>query len=427
MSHKIINDPICINLLNSVKDLYKIKFKDKKKVPKTLNKLSKDFLIKFPTNFFFKAIEIKSFEEDADKDLDNCFPDNFFPDDNDEFIYKIFEFLYQNIKNFEKNDIIIKGLKGIINSLKSGSLIKKYINLIDIAIKDLDDENKLLCELLASNPFKYKELVFLVDTNIKVSPLPKTAVDFYSLNNYKNNIEKFSKFTAPIDNLKKEVLAMIESQNDKLSSQEKEINKLKGELSSQAQTIGDLNSKLTSQTQTIGDLKKEISDLKKDSNIVKFALFQVQIRDVIKAFVTNIFWSLHIKKNIDDVPEVKNDLIAISGSQNDGVNAIVNLLNNLKNLKKSGDDQGHYVNNIGFDETILPEEVRQKYEKLKGSANCGIKDCDCIALILSIKEVNDSTIEMTKKKYNFFKRLIEIPVKDWEKNKEEVKKLLNSY
>ena len=219
--------------------------------------------------------------------MDNCFPDNFFPDDNDEFIYKIFDFLYQNIKNFEKNDIIIKGLKGIINSLKSGSLIKKYINLIDIAIKDLDDENKLLCELLASNPFKYKELVFLVDTNIKVSPLPKTAVDFYSLNNYKNNIEKFSKFIAPIDNLKKEVLAMIESQNDKLSklsSQEEEINKLKGELSSKAQTIG--------------DLKKEISDLKKDSKIVKFALFQVQIRDVIKAFVTNIFWSLHIKKNI---------------------------------------------------------------------------------------------------------------------------------
>ena len=112
--------------------MYETHFKNKKNIPKTLNKLSKDFLVKFPNNVFFKAIEIKSFEEKADKDLDDCFPGEFFPDENDEFIYKILECLSQNINNFEKNDIIIKSLKNIINTLKSDSLIRKYVNLINI-------------------------------------------------------------------------------------------------------------------------------------------------------------------------------------------------------------------------------------------------------------------------------------------------------
>ena len=413
MSLQTKKETIIAKLLNFVKGLYETHFKNKKNVPKTLNKLSKDFLVKFPNNVFFKAIEIKSFEEKADKDLDDCFPGDFFPDENDEFTCEIFECLFQNIKNFEKNDIIIKSLKNIINTLKSDSMIRKYVNLINIIIKDFDDENKLLCHLLVSNPLKYNELIILVNINIKLSPLPKSAVDFYALKNYNNNIDKFSQFNDPIENLRKEILTKIDSQNEIILSQAGEINQLKNELSSQAKTIDDLN--------------KEITDLKKDSKTVKYALFQVQVRDIIKAFVNNIFWCFHINKTFDDILDVKEELIGISGIQNDGVNTIMNILINLKNLKNSGDDQGHYVNNIGFDESILPEEIRQKYAILKGKTNCGIKDCDCIALILSIKEVNDSTIELTKKKYDLLKNILDIPVKDWEKNKLKVQELLNSY
>ena len=143
--------------------------------------------------------------------------------------------------------------------------------------------------------------------------------------------------------------------------------------------------------------------------------------------MNNIFWCLHINKTFDEILDVKGELIGISGNLNDGVNAVMYILINLKHLKNSGDDQGHYVNNIGFYKSILPEEIRQKYGILKGKANCGIKDCDCIALILSIKEVNDSTIELTKKKYDLLKNILAIPVKDWEKNRLKVQELLNSY
>lgn len=387
---------ICKELSSRVKSLYEKTFTGKGKVPSRLNKLSKTLLKKYPNNFFFRAIEIKSFIEEADKELDDCFPGDFFPNDNEKFSGDIYSFLNSNIKNFENNDIIIQGIKVIIGNLKPDSYIKKYISLIDIIAKHFNDENRILCDLLASNPFKYTDLRFIVNENLNVSPLPKTAVEFYSINRYSTNIDKFSKYSKGID----------------------DIAKLREELLQ----------KISEQNQAIDNLKLEVDQLKKESKDAKNVLFKIQIRDVIKAFVNDLFWTLNEqKKTLDNINDVEKKLKQLEGNSNDGVEMIVNLLKNLKTLKDSGDDGGHHINNIGFSEDILPEEIRNEYAKLKKNPNCGIKDCDCIALLLSVKEINDSFPEMTKKKYDLLENLIKIPAKDWENNKNQIGKLLNSY
>lgn len=387
---------ICKELSSRVKSLYEKTFTGKGKVPSRLNKLSKTLLKKYPNNFFFRAIEIKSFIEEADKELDDCFPGDFFPNDNEKFSGDIYSFLNSNIKNFENNDIIIQGIKVIIGNLKPDSYIKKYISLIDIIAKHFNDENRILCDLLASNPFKYTDLRFIVNENLNVSPLPKTAVEFYSINRYSTNIDKFSKYSKGID----------------------DIAKLREELLQ----------KISEQNQAIDNLKLEVDQLKKESKDAKNVLFKIQIRDVIKAFVNDLFWTLNEqKKTLDNINDVETKLKQLAGNSNDGVEMVVNLLKNLKTLKDSGDDGGHHINNIGFSEDILPEEIRNEYAKLKKNPNCGIKNCDCIALLLSVKEINDSFPEMTKKKYDLLENLIKIPAKDWENNKNQIGKLLNSY
>ena len=387
---------ICKELSSRVKSLYEKTFTGKGKVPSRLNKLSKTLLKKYPNNFFFRAIEIKSFIEEADKELDDCFPGDFFPNDNEKFSGDIYSFLNSNIKNFENNDIIIQGIKVIIGNLKPDSYIKKFISLIDIIAKHFNDENRILCDLLASNPFKYTELRFIVNENLNVSPLPKTAVEFYAINRYSTNIDKFSKHSKGID----------------------DIAKLREELLQ----------KISEQNQAIDNLKLEVDQLKKESKEAKNVLFKIQIRDVIKAFVNDLFWTLNEqKKTLDNINDVETKLKQLAGNSNDGVEMVVNLLKNLKTLKDSGDDGGHHINNIGFSEDILPQEIRNEYAKLKKNPNCGIKNCDCIALLLSVKEINDSFPEMTKKKYDLLENLIKIPAKDWENNKNQIGKLLNSY
>ena len=391
----------CKELSSGVKSLYEKNFNDK--APLQLNKLSKTLLKKYPNNFFFRAIEIKSFKEVANKELDDCFPGDFFPNDNEKFIGDIYSFLNSNIQNFEKNDIIVQGIKAIIGNLNPSSLIKKYISLIDIIAKHFKDEDRILCGLLASNPFKYTELSFIVNANLNVSPLPKTAVEFYSMNRYSTNIQNFSKYSKGID----------------------DISKLREEL---LKRINEQDQKISSQIQTIDNLKAEVEQLKKDSKVTKNVLFKIQIRDVIKAFVNDLFWTLNEqKKTLDDIDDVEKKLKQLAGNSNAGVEMVMNLLKNLKTLKGSGDDGGHYINNIGFNENILPEEIRNEYDKLKKNPNCGIKNCDCIALLLSIKEINDSFPEMTKKKYDLLLNLIKIPAKDWENNKKQIGTLLNSY
>ena len=114
-------------------------------------------------------------------------------------------------------------------------------------------------------------------------------------------------------------------------------------------------------------------------------------------------------------------------NENKGIEEILSMLKKLKDLKDLGNDDGHHIKNIGFDDSLLPSEIKIKYDKIKKADNCGIAKCDCVALLLCVKEVNDSSEELTKKKYELFKELVDLSVKDWENNKNFVKNLLNSY
>ena len=110
-------------LLSFLQKLYEQNFNEK--IPKTMNKISTDLLTKYPNCIFFKIIQIKSYSEKADKNLDKCFPGNIYPDENEVLKKDIYTFLDNNSKNFQDNFIIINGINNIIEKLKNDSLIKK--------------------------------------------------------------------------------------------------------------------------------------------------------------------------------------------------------------------------------------------------------------------------------------------------------------
>ena len=93
-----------------------------------MQKIAKDLLIKMQKCFFFKVIEIKTSYANPDDDLNDCFPGDLYRDENKWFKSDINEFLYQNIKNYDNNKIIVAGIKMIINNLKNDSIIKHYID-----------------------------------------------------------------------------------------------------------------------------------------------------------------------------------------------------------------------------------------------------------------------------------------------------------
>ena len=431
-------------LENKMQELYKEKF-PQKSLPKTLNQLSKDLLIYYPECILLKIVEIKTFNEKPETELDESFTDNYFLDEDDDFKEDIYGFLQNNFKNFENNELVVKGITNIIKNLKPNSLIRKFISLIDLLTKNFNEENKLLCELLASNPLKYKELVYLVVSNLSISPLPKNAKDFYALNNYNNNCEQFTKFSKKRDSnedLRAEILGKIDSLSKQIALQGQTIASHEQTIASHEQTIASHGQTLASHEQTIAshgqtlaslgqiliELQKEVIKLREESNARKEALFYIQVRDVIKAFVETLSTSLHINNMNYNVSDFEGALKSITNNRNEGFKMVINLIENIFKWKNSDDDFKNYINNKRFKEILLPDEIKEKYDKLKLKENCGIKNCDCIALILSIKEINDdSKFEATKKKYEFFDKLFNISWKDWNQNKKNVEKLLDSY
>ena len=261
--------------------------------------------------------------------------------------------MYGNLKDYENNQIIIKGICTIINNLDKKSFIKKYIKLIDIIAQPMNEEERVICELLASNPLKYKELSSFVHLSLSLSPLPKTAKDFYAINNYEKYVSAFIQFSRndSIGQLRQDFFKKISLQDEKIS-------RLNEAISSQNVTI-------LSQNEKILNLSNEITKLKKESKATKTALFNVQLRDVINAFLGNLCWALHVKKTDNYVSDVEDALKNIDGKETNGGKMIIKLLNNLGNLKQSGNDEGHYFKNIGFDLNLLPDEIKEKYEKYK--------------------------------------------------------------
>jgi len=284
-------------LLGLLQKMYKQKFNDK--IPSTLYKLSKNFLTKYPKNIFFKIIEIKTFKEKADEELDKCFPGDFFPLENENFKYKIYQFLFQNSSQYENNESIINGIEPIINGLKEDGLIKKYIKLIDSFAQKMDKQNFLICELLVSNPYKYTELIAHIVSNLHINPLPNEAYDFYSMCNYESNIKNFKEYNknTNIDDLRKEFLEKISQMNNKLVEQDKKLEE-------QDKKLVEQDKKLEEQDKKLVEQDKNISNLKQDLISIKDSLFNIQIRDIIKAFYKYLFLSLQVRKEEESI--VKN-------------------------------------------------------------------------------------------------------------------------
>ena len=150
----------------------------------------------------------------------------------------------------------------------------------------------------------------------------------------------------------------------------------------------DKGQRIASHGQILIELQKEVIKLRKESNAIKEALFYIQVRDVIKAFVETLSTSLHINNMNYNVSDVEEALKSITNNKNEGFEMVINLMENIFKWKNSGDDFKNYINNKRFKEILLPNEIKEKYNKLKLKDNCGIKNCDCISLILSIKEIN---------------------------------------
>lgn len=61
------------SIIEQIKKIYCEIYKGKK-APNILNKLCYDLLLIKPEIFLFKAIEIKTYYKDPEKELDKCFP-----------------------------------------------------------------------------------------------------------------------------------------------------------------------------------------------------------------------------------------------------------------------------------------------------------------------------------------------------------------
>ena len=397
-------------LVKEMKVLYKKLLKQKEnkgggkedETPKTLQKLSQDLSIKFPDCLFFKVLEIKTYYSNPDDALNSCFPGNTFTNENLKFKKDIYQFLLNSIKNYTDNSVIAKGIRLIINSLEGDFTIKKYINLIKGLTNHMEEENSIKCELLASTPYKYKELVYTIDTNLGISPLPKEASEFYAMKNYNENKIKFQNFAKQNDNLfklKEEFFNKIEEQN---------------------KTISELNDK-------VNGLETKTKNLEKESKQTKDALFNIQIRDIITAVIDQFTWIFRVKKGERFLNDLKFELKKLVGEDNEASKIIINLLSNAIGFKDSGNDYGHAVKNIGFNSMILPEEIKNKYNKYNTGSNQYIENCDCLALIVSVEKINDSSDNSTKKIYNLLKDILDVGAKDWNKNKEVIKSILLSF
>ena len=398
-------------LLKFLQELYKKNFNDKiPKIPNTLNMLSKKLLTKNPKCIYFKIIEIKTFYEKPDPELEKCFPGDVFPDENDIFKGKIYEFLLSNSNFYLDNSHIFKGITNIISSLKKDGLIRKYINLIDIFAERMNNDNLLICELLASNPLKYTELISFIDSYFNLSPLPKNPIDFYSISNYKENIENFKEFNNKKNemiNLRKEFFEEMQKMKNKILEQEKKQNEQEKKLLEQ---------------------NKDISNLKKELSSVKETLFNIQIRDVIKAFYNSLCWSLQVVNEDESIiKNVQNAIRKINEKETEGEKMIIDLLTKIEEYKNSGNDKSHIIKNIGFNKMQLPGSIKTNYDIYYKNQNCGISSCDCIALLLSVQEINNSSIECTKNKYLLLENIINISAKDWDNNKKIVASYLSSY
>jgi hypothetical protein len=413
------NYKILINELNDLCSILKVK---KRKIPKNIdidkmedviNKISKDLLVVKPTSFLLKTIEIKSYYERPTIELDKCFPGGFYLADDLHFKSMFFEYAVDNLKNYENNELTSNGIKTLINKIPSSSLLKKYIGLIEDITKVMNEEEATLCNVLVTTPYKYRDLTAFINHCINSSILPENPATFYSLNKINENKKNFQNFLSKkneLQDMKNDYNAKIENLTNyfkKLMQEEREY----------------FEEKIKSLQEKSESLQKKIESLREKVDESNMLLFRIHTRDVIKIFQEKIAWVFQIRDydttsflpNLNErLEEFTQD---VGEQEKQGKNMILDTINKLKEFK-----------NIGFKEDLLPSEIRTNYLKYKKKENCNVYGYDCVALILCLKDVNNSDDEdVTKKKYEYFQSILNISIKDWESKKEFLKKKVLDY
>lgn len=243
-------------------------------------------------------------------------------------------------------------------------------------------------------------------------PLPNNAEDFCALSKYSINqqsLQKFKNKTDSFDKFREEILGKMTEQNGKIS-------KLNGKISELNAIISEQDKKITAQDKKTAFFYE-----------MKVILFNIQLRDIIKGFNKYQSWSLNAGDEENIVIRLKNAIQNIINIETEDGKMIKDLIDKIEKYNKLGNEKGHYFKNIGFTISQLPEEIKNKYLCYKKKENCEITSCDCIALLLSVKEINDSSQETTKNKYNLLDNIINISAKDWENKKKKIAQYLISY
>lgn len=422
------------NLINELNDLGSTLKVKKIKIPKTIdkmedaiNKICKELLAVKPTSFLLKTIEIKSYYETPTIELDKCFPGDFYLKDDQHFKSMFFKYAVENLKNYENNELTSKGIKIIIEQIPSSSLLKSYIGLIEDITKVMDEEKATLCNVLVTSPHKYRDLTAFISHCINSSILPENPATFYSLNKKNENKKNFLNFLSK----KNKHQEMRNDYNTKIENLTKSFDDFKLLMQKEKEYFEE---KIESLQEKFKSLQEKSESLQEKINESNMLLFRIHIRDIIKIFQEKIAWVFKIRDYDTQsfLPNLNERLIEFTQDAEEerkqGKKMILDTINKLKDLRLSGNDFGHEFKNIGLKEDLLPSEIKTNYSKYKKQENCTVYGYDCVALILSLKDVNNSDDEhVTKKKYEFFQSILNISIKDWENNKEFLKKQVLDY
>lgn len=426
------------NLINELNDLCSTLKVKQRRIPKTIdqmedviNKVSKELLAVKPTSFLLKTIEIKSYYETPSIELDKCFPGNFYLEDDQHFKSMFFKYAVDNLKNYENNKLTSKGIKTLIDQIPSSSLLKSYIGLIEDITKVMDEEKATLCNVLVTTPYKYSVLTAFISHCINSSILPENPATFYSLNKINENKKNFLNFLSK----KNELQEMRNDYNTKIENLTNDFKRLMQKEREYFEVkIESLQKNSESLQKNNESLQEKIESLQEKVNESNMILFRIHIRDVIKIFQEKMAWVFKIGDYDTQsfLPNLNERLIEFTQDAGEerkkGKNMILDTINKLKDLRLSGNDFGHEFKNIGFKEDLLPSEIKTNYLKYKKTENCNVYGYDCVALILCLKDVNNSDDEdETKKKYEFFQSILNISIKDWENNKEFLKNKVLDY
>ena len=264
----------------------------------------------------------------------------------------------ENIKNFEKN-----------SEKKNDS--KKEI------FKESKDSPNEMFNFLKNELDKLKLDISKKDEEIKSIKLDSAKKDI-EIKNIKFDVSQKDKRINQLESDMKSIKLNASQKDERINQLESDMKSIKLNASQKDERINQLESDNTKKNGKIMELENEVKKQKSDISSIEiklksteYSLFQIQLRDIINEFIKEIKWSFALKSNglndiIGEMETILNEMVANqSYNKRYGVNVIMDILKKCKNVKNQGNDSGHYINNIGFDENILPEKIKTLYNQYK--------------------------------------------------------------